>query len=228
MIVAAIVKPLHDHGFVNRPIGTLVELFDLSFARGEFILALGAQRPGNGCPWEALTRASSPAAVDAWLTTYRVDVPWMRDWATRAARGATQAAAEASAGVRIYDVVFGLNVCPEPDMIAIRQQMVETGLASTAIFDWMRGERPPDPSVETKAAFLERMSAAWDLRAAWWLGEKPPARRRELARHAGWFVRVHVLGESVSELLASEPDLNRDTVNKALKTFGALIEIPRN
>ena len=90
-------------------------------------------------------------------------------------------------------------------------------------------EDPPNPLIETRGMFFERMKEAWNRRAL--ALRKTQSTKRKLQLHALWFVRVQVNGETVSDILndasrGPNDGLDPSTVRKALRAFSSLIDLP--
>lgn len=214
------------------------EILDLHLARAEFIRALGRRTPAWVDLLANIRRFSFPnqppdtysgeqvGLTLRWVTTYRVDTPWMREWAVRAIVFVGDVLrSNPAAGIPIDRVV--LDVVPEPDVLTMLAfRTVSDSLTVDGLLNkWLPDEPPPRVVSETREEFLQRMTTAWDRRCEA-IGWSRPRTRRDLRQHAAWFVRHHVNGESIAEILADQanpPDTS--TVSKALKSFPELIEL---
>jgi hypothetical protein len=194
----SIVVDLRQRGLVTREVVDLAALLELSIARGEFVVAL-LKTPD----WSELVAGSRPWATPGWLQQRGIDASWTRDWLARV---------DASQQVLL----------PEPnfDVIVLRCQN------RLVLFGWQGDEQPPDPIGETETEFLDRMARAWDRRARL-LGGHLPDIRRDITKHADWFVRSRVQGESAAEIQAGHSSpLDLSTITQAVKRFGEIVELP--
>lgn len=201
-------------GVLAREVHDVGELLDLAAGRGAFIRALGTTPA-----WPALVGALRDDTLPAWYAAYRLDVPWIREWLSRA--WPIIAAAPVATVPHIDVVLFGADdgCAPRPDTIGL--------LAALAMVDpldeWTADEVPPMPALETKARFQARMAAAWDRRAAALGGATP--RKRAIHEHAAWCAHF-MAGATIDGILVESPALDRSTVLKAITSFAAFVELP--
>jgi hypothetical protein len=225
---------LRQKKLVSRSVASVGELLELGYARGEFVRALGWQtnawvdlvsRFRDLGPQEGETASfEERQVVDTWLRVHDLEVEWMREWATRAVvliqDCFTQAGTNEVDRVHVDRVLLHDCGAPEPDTL---RTLTALDAFQHNFGQWAGDEHPPNPAVETRTAFLERMKEAWDLRVSW-LGSVPA--KRAFTRHAKWYARVHVGRETVGDILAGEPNLERTTVDKALLSFPLFAELP--
>jgi hypothetical protein len=164
------------------------------------------------------------ALIDAWLFSKHLDVPWMREWATRA----VVLASEYLHSQRVKS--FGLDAIltdkrgqPEP---AYDRTLIAT-YGSDVFDEWRDDELPPQLG-ETWNAFRDRMKQSYKRRVDVVGGRLTTKRKlgEQFAQHSSWLARIHVSREPLTAILHDDPDLERSTVLKALKSFRALIELP--
>jgi hypothetical protein len=161
--------------------------------------------------------ASQVATVDWWLRMKHVDVPWMREWVTRAVHylGYRLDARSTPDFVdMLYDEDEGGPPIPNPHEMAHRSRR----------FEW--DEPGPMPRFERFEDFQERMTRRWKEAAAIFEDSQDLPRKTEL--HADRFARFQVGGETVQQICASsDSDIDERRVRSALKDFSDRIGLPR-
>jgi hypothetical protein len=220
-----------DHGIVPRESGLSVRrLIDLGLARDAFIDAIGRVTPAWQDFLSRCVRLTDDDLKREWEQQPRRDAliaEWLRMWNLTPAQWLT--------GFLQFTIIYVETDWGEPSPATIRTEMIGAPPARTALLAampdssqllrrWSADEAPPNPIVESLGDFIERMKEAYALRAEALEIDAPTKRRIEL--HAEWLARFQVASEDVADLLESYPDCDRSTIQKALKSFSAHIDIP--
>jgi hypothetical protein len=254
-----LIKQWQSDGIIARgSMPTTGHLVDMGVARYQFVLAIGRHTQAwnelvawcrsmhtagldagddDGPAGAPVFTVAQRSVVDLWVTTHRIDVPWIRAWTQKAVSALREFFYELDADPEILQAAATDDdgICSPADGPTVQTILfVDSGNlpiprpteAIEACASDMYYEIAPYPRLETLEQWLERAADAYAQR----MNDADITGRasiKHVARNAERFARFQVGGEKVSEIFAGAHEEDQRTIERAIAKFSELVEVPR-